>query len=118
MRQLQRNCRTVWIAHFLEERFVTDENGDETPETKLVFSPPQEVRCNVSGAAGEWAVKLFGGFRDYTRTITLTGACPFREGDHVWIGIPTTKSYNYVVTRVCGGLDESIVALKEVQVDG
>lgn len=118
MRQLQKNCRAVWIAHFLEEQPVTDENGNETPETELVFSPPQEIRCNVSGGAGEWAVQVFGGFQDYTRTITVTGACPFQEGDRVWVGIPTERPHNYIVTRVCQGLDEAIVAIREVQVDG
>lgn len=63
-------------------------------------------------------MKLFGGFRDYTRTITVTGECPFREGDHIWFQVPVTEPYNHVVTQVCNGLDETIVAIREVQLDG
>lgn len=118
MRQLQKNCREVWFAHYLHSAPVLDGNGEETAETAPVYGEPRRILCNVSGAAGEWAVQAFGGFRDYSRTITFTGDCPLREGDPVWLGISTDEPYNYLVTRVCVTLNESLVALREVQVDG
>lgn len=118
MRQLQKNCREVWFARYLRSDPVLDEDGEETAETAPVYDEPQRILCNVSGAAGEWAVQAFGGFRDYSRTITITGDCPMKAGDRVWLGVSTAEPYNHIVTRVCIGLDESVAALKEVQVDG
>lgn len=118
MRQLQKNCREVWFAHYLRDAPVLDEDGAETAETEPTYGEPQSLRCCVSGAAGEWAVRIFGGFRDYTRTAMVTGPCPLAEGDRVWIGIPTGQPYNHIVTRICRGMDENLVALREVQVDG
>lgn len=115
MRGMERNKRTLWYAHFLEDRPVLDEEGGETSEVSAAWSDPVALRCNISGGAGGWAVQPFGGFfTDCDRTLSLTGACPLRVGDRLWIGVEPTQHYNYVVTALRDGLDEYLAAVKEV----
>lgn len=118
MRQMQKNCAEVWFAHYLRSAPVLAEDGEETAETAPVYGEPQCIRCCVSGAQGTWAVQAFGGLQEYDRTASVTGDCPLREGDCVWLGVSTDAPYNHIVTQVCTALNESLVALKQVQTDG
>lgn len=114
MRQLLRNGRTLFYATLRATVPVVDAQGNETLEQREEWSSPAPLRCNVSAAAGNWSVELFGGHTDYTRTVTFTGSCPLREGDRVWFGVSTDGPHNYLVTRVADGKEEFVVALREV----
>lgn len=114
MRQLLRNCRTVWYASLLSETDGKDSNGYDTLETVQSWSEPKSDLWCVSGAAGEWAVQAFGGFCDFTRTISITGDCPLSVGDRVWIGRTPPQHHNYEVVRVADGLFDHLVAVREV----
>ena len=118
MRSLLRNQRTVWFSHLVGTGYVEDDDGNETSEQYEKWSEPEMLRCNISGASGQWSPESFGGpFAGYNRTISLTGACPLEIGDRLWVEREPPERANYVVTGVNRGLNSHLIAVKEVPVN-
>lgn len=117
MRGLNRNKRLIYYALLLDEEPTLDEYGNETGESNPIYGTQTELRCNVSAATGEDAVQAFGNFTNYTRAVCVAdNNCPIAEQTVVWLGIPPTDSYNYIVTQKADSKNGIMYALQEVKV--
>lgn len=118
MRTLNRNKRTIYYALLTGEvDEAVDEYGNETGEPVPVYADAVELRCNVSAATGEDAVRAFGNFTNYSRTMCVADAnCPIDENTIVWFGIDPSEPHNYIVTCKADSKNGILYALQEVTV--
>ena len=117
MRDLNRNKRTLYYALYLGETEIVDANGNLTGESEPAYGNIEMLRVNVSASAGTDATEAFGGFTNYTRTITVSDrACPLDEESIVWFGADITGPHNYIVTRKADSKNGLLYALLEVKV--
>jgi hypothetical protein len=117
MRSLNRNKRLIHYALLTGEVANIDEYGNETGEPTSVYEAATPLLCNVSAASGEDAVRAFGSFTAYSRTMFVSdNNCPIDENTIVWFGIEPTEPYNYIVTRKADSKNGILYALQEVTV--
>ena len=117
MRSLNRNKRLIHYATLLREEKMYDEYGNETGDTKPVYSVAVPLNCNVSAAFGEEAVEAFGSFTGYNRTITVADPmCPIDENSIIWFGVEPNKPHNYIVLRKADSKNGVMYAIQEVKV--
>jgi hypothetical protein len=117
MRSLNRNKRLIHYALRTGEVANIDEYGNETGELTPVYEAATPLLCNVSAASGEDAVRAFGSFTAYSRTMFVSdNNCPIDENTIVWFGIEPTEPYNYIVTRKADSKNGILYALQEVTV--
>lgn len=119
MRDLKRNQRTIWFASRVDEKPVIDEYGFETGEIEPVYTPPKQMRVNISSAYGEEISKAFGNFTDYNRVICVSdSSCPMDEQSVVWFeSVPGDQSfYNNIVVRKADSKNGILYALRSVDV--
>lgn len=117
MRDLNRNKRTLYYAPYLGETDILDNNGNLTGESEPTYGDIKTLRVNISASAGTEATEAFGGFNNYTRTITVSDtSCPLDEDSIVWLGVDITGPHNYIVTRKADSKNGLLYALLEVKV--
>jgi hypothetical protein len=117
MRNLNRNCRSIYYALRTGERPIIDEYGNETAESTPIYGAPLVYKCNVSASAGQDAVSAFGNFTNYNRTITVADAdCPIDENTIIWFGVDPEGPHNYIVVRKADSKNGILYALREVTV--
>lgn len=117
MRSLCRNKRLIHYANRESEVANVDEYGNETGELTPVYGAATPLSCNVSAASGEDAVRAFGSFTGYTRTMFVAdNGCPIDENTIVWFGVEPTEPHNYIVTRKADSKNGILYALQEVTV--
>ena len=117
MRSMNRNKRLIHYALRTGEVANIDEYGNETGELTPVYEAATPLLCNVSAASGEDAVRAFGSFTAYSRTVFVSdNNCPIDENTIVWFGIEPTEPYNYIVTRKADSKNGVLYALQEVTV--
>lgn len=114
MRSLDKNKRYIYYANFVSAEPVVDEYGNDTLEVTKTYTTPEEIKVNISAAAGEAEVELFGNFTDYSRTITFCNDCPVVVGSIVWFHREPPEKHDYVVTKIADSINTYVVALKEV----
>lgn len=115
MRNMKRNQRMIHYAAEITTEPILDEWGNDTLEVKRIYGDPVELRCNVSGTAGQEEVDVFGLQTEYSRTISFArNTCPLKEGYKVWFGVEPSEPNNYVVVRVADSKHVVLVALREV----
>ena len=114
MRNLKKNQRTLHYASFLGTKPIVDEYGNETLEVEKQYSEPIEFQVNYSSNVGEVATQTFGNVTDYSRVLSITGDCPFKEQDVLWIGIQTTRKANYEVKKVADSINSYLIAVGEI----
>ena len=115
MRDLSRNKKTFYYALYLGNTEVIDEFGNKTGQYVPTYSDPTEYRANISPARGTADLEQFGINSNYTKVIVTSDMeCPFTETTRLWIGIPTSKSYNYVVTQRAESINSISFAIREV----
>lgn len=118
MRSLERNKQKIYYALYDSKTELVDADGNSTGEYVTTYSTPVAFRCNVSAANGMSDLSPFGINDSYTKTITTNDMqCPITETSRLWIGIPTTQPYNYVVTKVAKSLNSITYAIKKVDVN-
>lgn len=113
MRDLKRNQRTFYYATATGVESILDEYGNDTLETRTIFSAPLTLKANVSANVGEDAVETFGAQTEYSRTVSMAN-CPLKEGDKIWFGVDPMGENNYVVAKVADSKNGFLVALREV----
>lgn len=119
MRSLQRNWRTLYYASPQGTESILDDYGNETLETKTIYSEATELHVNVSANAGQEAMNAFGSLTEYSRTVTYFGeTCPLVEGSIVWFGIDVSEGHNYIVVKVADSKNGFLIALREVSKRG
>ena len=117
MRGLNRNKRQIYYALHTGDVANIDEYGNETSEYTPVYGETTPLLCNVSAAAAEDAVKAFGAFTGYSRTLFVAdNNCPLDEQAIVWFGADPTEPHNYLVTRKADSKNGILYALQEVTV--
>lgn len=115
MRGLQRNWRKLHYSVPVSYESILDEYGNDTLESRTVYSDPTELYANVSANVGQDAANVFGMLTGYSRTIVYYGIeCPLVEGSLIWFGVEPTDPHNYVVVKVADSKNGFLIALREV----
>ena len=117
MRSLNRNKRLIYYALLTGEVENIDEYGKLTGELTPAYGVATPLLCNVSAASGEDAVRAFGNFTGYSRTVSVADPnCPIDEQTVVWFGVDPTEPHNYIVVRKADSKNGILYALQEVTV--
>lgn len=117
MRSLNRNKRSIYYSLRTGEVANIDEYGNETGELTPVYEAATPLSCNVSAASGEDAVRAFGNFTGYSRTMFVAdNNCPIDENTIVWFGAAPPDPHNYIVVRKADSKNGILYALQEVTV--
>lgn len=114
MRNLKKNQRDLYYASFVETKPILDEYGNETLEVEKVYSEPTLLKVNYSSNTGEVATQTFGNLTEYSRVLAITGNCPLKENDILWIGIDVSSKANYEVKKVADSLNSYLIAVGEI----
>lgn len=117
MRDLKRNQRSFYYATATGEEAIFDEYGNDTLESRTVYSAPLVSKANISANVGEEAVEIFGAQTEYSRTLSMA-KCPLKVGDKVWFDVEPTGEHNYIVAKVADSKNGFLVALREVSPRG
>lgn len=117
MRDLRRNQRTFYYATVVGTESILDEYGNDTLETRTVWSGPVLSKANISANVGEEVVEVFGSHTEYNRTISMA-KCPLTEGDKIWFDIEPSAENNYTVAKIADSKNGFLVALREVSSRG
>lgn len=127
MRILQRNSVRIFYANYIGKIPVTDENGFQTGEYRVLYSNPVEARGNVSSARGEVVTRQFGEDESYDRVIVMDDPkVPITKTSVLWIEttptiLPdgtTNTPYDYIVKQVAPSLNSVSIAVSKVNVRG
>lgn len=117
MRSLNRNRRLIHYALRTGEVANIDEYGNETGELTPAYGATTPLSCNISAAIGEDAVRAFGNFTAYSRTISVSDvSCPLDVGSIVWFGVEPIEPHNYIVVQKADSKNGILYALREVTV--
>ena len=117
MRNLKRNCQTIFYSLYLGKTMNVDSNGNKTGTYSLLYSEPSSCSINVSPAQGVSDTREFGEFSDYDKTLSTTEKLPIEELTRLWIeDLDTTKPHDYEVTKVAKGINQYKYAIKKVKV--
>jgi hypothetical protein len=86
MRDLERDKQKIFYSQFLGKQPILDENGDDTGESMVTYSNPQEFRICVSTTKNSAENEVFGINLDYDRTMsTHDKTFPITEESILWI---------------------------------
>ena len=117
MRSLNRNRRLIHYALRTGETANIDEYGNETGELTPIYGEATPLSCNISAAMGEDAVRAFGNFTAYSRSICVADiACPIDVDSVIWFGVEPTEPHNYVVVQKADSKNGVLYALREVTI--
>lgn len=109
MRNFKRDQSTIYYALFQEDSAV-DKYGNRIGG----YTTPTRLKISLSAAKGDSNYNVFGKDTDYDREMVTTDTdCPINEYSRLWIGVDTSKTYNYVVTKVATSKREKRYAIKE-----
>lgn len=115
MRSLNKNKRKIYYALYEGESANYDEYGNETGESTPAYGEAKALMVNISAASGEEAVRAFGNFSGYTRTMFVAdNGCQINENSIIWFGIEPTDPFNYIVTKRADSKNGVLYALQEV----
>ena len=120
---LERNKRDFWYSLFREKMPITDEDGNETGESEILYHNPVKLRGNISTATGNTSVEQFGNSLQYDKVIVLDDTdCPIDEHSVLFIDIPPTFDADgapicdYIVKKVARSLNSVSIAISKVEV--
>lgn len=123
MKTLKRNKQAFWYALYDGKQAVTDTDGNETGEYKIVYKTAVKAEGNISAATGSSQVEQFGNFAGYDRVIVTDDVnSPIDENTVLFVDITPTYDadnqplYDYVVKRVAKSLNSVSYAVSKVSV--
>lgn len=117
MRSLARNKKSFYYALYTGKSEVTDGYGRKTGQYTMTYSTPVLFKANIAPATGVSDLEMFGQNTNYSHVISTSDmTCPIDETSHLWIGVPTTDPYNFVVVRKAESLNCISYAIREVNV--
>ena len=124
MRTVQRNKRGLWYALYQGETELTDADGNYTGETAVTYSPPVQIRANVSPATGQSDLEMFGNLTDYDRVIVTDEVdIPINENSVLFVDtVPIISAeglsgFDYMVRRVAKSFNSVSIAIKKVSTE-
>lgn len=126
MKGLRRNKQTFYYRLYSESVPVIDSDGFETGEKTVGYTDPVEMKANISPAAGEASVQLFGSYADYDKIIsTCEMDCPIDEHSVLFVDtMPDIEegklknAHDYIVKKVAKSLNSISIAIQKVKVHG
>ncbi len=120
MRTLKRNKRPVAYAFYSGQSEVVDADGNYTGELEVNYTEPIKTLMNVSGGRGQADIALFGLTQSFSRTATTEDIDTKWSTDMVfWVETdPDTEPFDYRVAAVSRTINQVVLALAEVEVDG
>ena len=120
MRTLKRNKRPVAYAFYAGQSEVVDADGNYTGELEVNYTEPIKTLMNVSGGRGQADIALFGLTQSFSRTATTEDLDTKWSTDMVfWVETdPDTEPFDYRVAAVSRTINQVVLALAEVEVDG
>ena len=118
------NKQTVYYATFVSKEPLKDEYGNETSETKTVYSAPVKTAWNVRYVDSVAEVTMFGTLaRDTLRIVAPKKDFPLDENSILWVGKeppkpydPVSPKHNYVVSGIRPGLSVVVFYARKVDV--
>lgn len=123
MKLMKRNLTSVNYCLYNERIPLMDDDGYETGEYGVGYTPPVEMQCSVSPATGYAQAQMFGNFESYDKVlITDDMSCPIDENTVLFIdkepefdkdGKPI---FDYTVRRVAKSLNSISYAVSKVKV--
>lgn len=123
MQTMKRNQTPFRYMILLREEPIMDEWGNETGESRLIYSDPIFMEANISAAGGSAQVEQFGNLTGYSRVIVTSDmTCPIDENTVLFLDreprfdTDGTPLYDYIVLRVARSLNSISYAIAEVDV--
>lgn len=123
MKCLMRNKTCLYYCLYQSKTPITDEDGYETGETQISYSPPTKIMANVSPATGNTSVEQFGNSLQYDKVIVLDDvSCPIDEHSVLFVdkqpafdeyGLPL---FDYIVKKVARSINSVSIAISRVEV--
>lgn len=115
MRDLRKNQSKIWYA--LRNVSVEKDGWGNTKDV-TTYSPPQELKINVSANKGEASAQAFGADLQYDREmVTHDMSCPIDEYSRLWLdGRSAEETHNYEVAAVSKSLNCIRYAIRRVNV--
>ena len=141
MRLMRRNLKPIWYCLYQGRNPVIGADGYETGDTKIIYSDPVKLMCNISPASGMIHSEFFGRIEDYDLIIVTDQMdCPIDENTVIYLerdpkrkmrlkiqlrtnpfgdllyNSGTTEKYDYIVKRVARSLNHISYAISKVKV--
>lgn len=123
MRTLKRNQRTFWYALYRDKEIITDEYGNETGETRVLYHEPVQMAANISAATGYAQTEQFGNLDSYDKVLVTDWLdCPIDENAVLFIDKEPEHNtdgdlmFDYTVRRVAKSLNSVSIAVSKVKV--
>lgn len=122
MKILERNKSLFWYLLYKGTEVITDEYGNETGETTVLYENAIPMKANISAATGNAQVEQFGSFTGYDKVIvTDDTSCPIDENTVLFLDKApeydgSTPLYDYIVKRVAKSLNSISYAVSKVSV--
>lgn len=125
------NKSDFWYALYESKQPITDDYGNLTGESELIFGKPKSFRAYVTATKGETQNRQFGEDLAYDRTIIMDlSAPPIDEYSILWIettprldregnlvsdedGHPVTP-HDYIVKKAARGINFITLAISKV----
>ena len=122
MKLLHRNLKLVRYCLERSKTPITDSEGFETSEEKIVYDTAAELLCNVSTAKGNAQTEVFGNLDNYDKVlITDLMTCPIDENTVLFVDkepeydADGTPIYDYYVRLVAKSLNCISIAIAKVK---
>jgi len=112
MRDLKRNQTLIYYA-----LYGVSSDTDEWGNSIKTYGTPIPIKIAVSPNKGNAEYESFGSDLSYDRQMSTTKDLPIDEYTRLWIGIEPTKPHNYVVKSVARDINQTIYAIKKVDVN-
>lgn len=121
MRDLQRNCQTIYYSLYVGKTYQVDKNGYRTGERIPSYSKPVMAEVPVSARTGKTDEEYFGKDLNYDRMILTTQKLPIDEYSRLYIEAkPDFGNYadgenaDYRVKKVSPFLNQHAYALEKI----
>ena len=122
MKLLHRNLKLIRYCLYNSKTPITDSEGFETSEEKIVYDTAAELLCSVSTARGNAQIEVFGNLDNYDKVlITDLMTCPIDENTVLFVDkepeydADGTPIYDYFVRRVAPSLNCISIAIAKVK---
>lgn len=115
MRTLQRNRRVCYYAKQKGREEIADAYGNATGEYTVAYGKPVRLNLNIGAEGGAWELAQYGISHPNTRTlVTDDMSCPIDELSVLWIDVPPSEPFNYVVTDIGRSLNSVKITVRRV----
>lgn len=112
----ERDKKKLYYKLYAGRTEKLDSSGNKTGKYAVAYSDMKSMRASISANKGASSVEMFGNELGYTKTvITDDMLCPLNEQSVLWVDVPTTGPYDYIVVAVARGLTNISYAIRKVE---